>query len=331
MADAKTICIAGVSGLVGANLTKKALDLGYRVNGTLRDSSDTAKTEPLMALPGAVERLSLFSADMAYPGAFDEPLAGADAVFIACLIPTYAGPTGKPAREMDDAEGERDIVMPTVDACLNILRSAAAAGITNALICSSTSSTNPKVPVAKKNEVDHWSDRYYQYEQKKYTSAAKTVMEAAAMEFAAAHKMRLCIFLPTLMLGPAVLPEHARKGFQGMLYKMMQGEPSRHSRVPNDSSSMIHVEDLAALFFAAYENPEAEGRYFGVYDSWPYQDIYAELARLLPDAPMPEPLEEVPVPPTGFDFTRRDSLGVPLRDVPTILKQTIDSMRENAE
>lgn len=326
MNNTKTICIAGVSGLVGANLTKKALELGYTIHGTLRDSTDTIKTKHLMALPGATERLSLFSADMAEPSAFDEALHGADAVFIACLIPTYAGPTGKPAREMDDPEGERDIVMPTVDGCLNILRSAAAAGITNALICSSTSSTNPQVPVAKKNEIDHWSDRAFQYEQKKYTSAAKTVMEAAAMEFAEAQNMRLSIFLPTLMLGPGVLPEHARKGFQGMLYKMMKGEPSHHKRIPNDSSSMIHVEDLAALFFAAYKNPEARGRYFGVYDSWHFRDIYEELAKLLPDTPMPEPLEEVPAPPTGFDFTRRDSLGVSLRDIPTTLAQTIESM-----
>ncbi len=327
MNNTKSICIAGVSGLVGANLTKTALELGYRVHGTLRDSTDTSKTAHLMALPGARERLTLFSADMAEPGAFDAAVQGTDAVFIACLIPTYAGPTGKPAREMDDAEGERDIVMPTVDGCLNILRSAATAGIADALICSSTSSTNPKSPVPKKNEIDHWSDRAFQYEQKKYTSAAKTVMEAAAMDFADAHNMRLCIFLPTLMLGPAVLPEHARNGFQGMLGKMMQGEPSRHVQIPNDSSSMIHVEDLAALFFAAYENPDASGRYFGVYDSWHFADIYAELARLLPDTPMPEPLDEPPAAPTGFDFTRRDSLGVTLRDIPTILEQTIESMR----
>ncbi|MEM1436747.1 MAG: NAD-dependent epimerase/dehydratase family protein, partial [Pseudomonadota bacterium] len=197
----------------------------------------------------------------------------------------------------------------------------------DALICSSTSSTNPKVPVAKKNETEHWSDRAHQYEQKKYTSAAKTVMEAAAMAFAEAHNMRLSIFLPTLMLGPAVLPEHSEKGFQGMLHRMMRGEPSRHARVPNDSASMIHVDDLAALFFAAYENSTAQGRYFGVYDSWHFQDIYAELAKLLPDTPMPQPLEDAPARPTGFDFTRRDSLGVSLRDIPTILAQTIESMR----
>jgi hypothetical protein len=71
-------------------------------------------------------------------------------VFIACLIPTYAGPSGKPAREMDDAQGYAEIIMPTVDGCLNIMRSAVDAGIRNIVICSSTSSTNPNPPVAIK-------------------------------------------------------------------------------------------------------------------------------------------------------------------------------------
>ncbi len=33
MTEFKTICIAGASGLVGANLTKAALERGYRVRG----------------------------------------------------------------------------------------------------------------------------------------------------------------------------------------------------------------------------------------------------------------------------------------------------------
>ncbi len=326
MSNQKKICIAGVTGLVGANLAKAALARGYAVNGTLRDTTDKARTQPLMNLPGG-ENLELFSADMANPTDFEEPLKGCDAVFIASLIPTYFGPTGKPAREMNDEQGEREIVMPTVDGCLNILRRAKDEGITDALICSSTSSTNPREPVDYKNEVDHWSDKELQYAQKKYTSAAKTVMERAAMDYCAENGIRLCIFLPTLMLGPAVLPEHATRGFQGMLNKMLQGEPSRHEKVPNDSSSMIHVQDLADLFFAAYENPDASGRYFGVYASWPYQDIYNELAALMPEAKMPEPLDEPPAPPTGFDFTRRDTLGVTLKDIPAILRETVESLK----
>ena len=326
----QTICIAGASGLVGANLTKAALERGYRVNGTLRDSNDTDKTQYLFALPGAAERLQLYSADMGNPGAFDEALTGADAVFIACLIPTYFGLEGKPARHMEDEQGHNEIVMLTVDGCLNILKSASAQGIKNALICSSTSSTNPKQPVAKKNEIDHWSDQAHQYAQKKYTSVAKTVMERAAIEFAEQRKIRLSIFLPTLMLGPAILPDHARQGFQGMLKKMIEGGASRHQEIPNDSTSMINVQDLASLFFAAYENEDAHGRYFGMFESWHYRDIYAELAKLIPEAEMPEPLLETALPATGFDFTRRDSLGVSLSSIPTILRQTVASLRGNS-
>ena len=79
-----------------------------------------------MGLPGAADRLQLFSGDMSDEAAFDAPLKGADCVYIACLIPVYAGPTGKRAVDMDDAEGERDIIMPTVNGCLNIMRARSA-------------------------------------------------------------------------------------------------------------------------------------------------------------------------------------------------------------
>jgi hypothetical protein len=44
----------------------------------------------------------------------------------------------------------------------------------------------------------------------------------------------------------------------------------------------------------------------------------------LPQMKMPDALTEPPLPPTGFDFSRRDSLGVHIRDVPTLLGETVD-------
>jgi len=101
----KTLCVVGASGLVGSNIVKAALDRGYTVHGTMRDKDAPGKAPFLNALAGASERLSLFSADMAKEESFYEATAGADCVFIACLIPTYVGPSGKPAREMDDEQG----------------------------------------------------------------------------------------------------------------------------------------------------------------------------------------------------------------------------------
>ena len=323
MTEVTTLCVAGASGLVGSNIVRAALQRGYAVNGTLRDRNAPEKEFYLKALPRG-ENLSLFSAEMSDEASFAAPLDGAEGVFIACLIPTYKGTDGTLAKEMDDTRGYAEIIMPTVDGCLNILRAAHLQGVRTAVICSSTSSTNPVPSVPVKNEVDHWSDADEQCRAKKYTSATKTIMEKAAIKFCAEHDMRLCIILPTGLYGPAILPEHMTHNPFAWLKRVIDGGSARHERTPNDSASMIHLYDLANLFLAAFENPGASGRYFGVYKSLHWQEIYAECKKILPDMKMPAPIMQPAATPTRFDFTRRDSLGVQLRDFPTFLRETIE-------
>ena len=321
------IAVAGASGLVGANLVKAALTRGYEVNGAMRNPEGPAAH--LMALPGAADRLKLSAADMAVEGAFDDAVQGVDGVFIASLIPVYAAPDGTPARELDDARGRAEIIQPTVDGCLNIMRSAIRAGVRDIVICSSTSSTNPGPSVPFKNEVDHWSDPDQQCADKKYTSATKAVMERQAMALAAEHGVRLSILLPTGMFGPMVLPKHGEEGFMGALKRMLRGEKGRHDTAPNDSTSMAHIEDVAALFLAAYENPTAEGRYFAVRESWHWNDIYRTLREIEPSLKLPPLYNGAQATPTGFDFTRRDSLGVKMRGIPKILADAVAWTKAN--
>ena len=44
----------------------------------------------------------------------------------------------------------------------------------------------------------------------------------------------------------------------------------------------------------------------------------------IPYMVQPSPLTEQLLPATTFDFSRRDSLGVTIRDFPTLLKETVD-------
>ncbi|MBT4354369.1 MAG: NAD-dependent epimerase/dehydratase family protein [Rhodospirillaceae bacterium] len=324
----KTICVAGASGLVGSNIVREALSRGYQVNGTMRNVTTQERTKYLQRLKCS-ENLKLFSADMLVTGTFNDALSGVDAVFITCLIPTYRGPTGVLAREMDYEQGYREIVKPTVDGCLEILRSAHDEGIKKVIICSSTSSTNPIPSVSNKNEVDHWSDENEQFKAQKFTSATKTVLEKAALEFANQNKIRLSIILPTGLYGEAILPEHLNHNPFAWLKRIIEGDAPRHDITPNDSASMIHLDDLANLFLAAYENPTARGRYFGVLDSFHWRDIYSECQKILPNMRMPKPLQEKPILSTSFDFSRRDSLGVHIRDFPTLLRQTIEWLQSN--
>ena len=89
---------------------------------------------------------------------------------------------------------------------------------------------------------------------------------------------------------------------------------------------MIHTEDLAELFLNAFECDSCEGRYFGVYESLHWKDIYKECERQIPGMIKPKYPDTKSAGPTGFDFARRDSLGVKLRDFPTMLSQTLDSL-----
>ncbi|HET7267795.1 MAG TPA: NAD-dependent epimerase/dehydratase family protein [Oleiagrimonas sp.] len=317
-----TVCVAGASGLVGSHIVKVCLAAGYRVNGTLRDAADVAKAPYLQSLPGAAERLTLYSADMSDTYAFDAALEDADAVFIACLTPLYHGVDGTPATEMDDAQGWTEIIRPIEQGCLNIMRAAGRQNVRNIIICSSTSSTNPPTPVDVKNEIDHISDVEDQCRHKKYTAAEKTVMEAAARAFADEHDQRLCILLPTMMLGPVILPGHLERGVHKRMVDLLAGQQGWHPQVPAGSMSVSHLDDVAALFLAAYETPEARGRYFAVRDSWPWRDLYAEIAKHVPASALPVPLEGEPETPTRFDFARRDSLGVVMRDIPTTFAET---------
>ena len=59
----KTVCVVGVSGLLGSNVLKEALARGYKVNGSLKDVNAPVKATFLNALPNAEANLRLFEAD----------------------------------------------------------------------------------------------------------------------------------------------------------------------------------------------------------------------------------------------------------------------------
>ena len=326
--EKKLLTIFGASGLVGSSILREALDKGYHVNGTLRNVENEDRITRLKSLPSG-KNANFFSAEMGDISSLNSPLINADAVFICCLIPTYKGFDGTPARELNDERGYNEIIKPTVDGCLNILKTAKRNNVKNILICSSTSSTNPIPPVSIKNELDHWSDEKEQCNSKKYTSAAKTYMEKAAFKFCAENNIRLSVFLPTGLYGPAVLPEHLKHNPFLWIKSVLEGGAPRHQKVPNDSASLIHLQDLARLFLAAYEDSSASGRYFGVLESFHWNDIYKECQKLIPDMQMPEPISEDPVAPTQFDFKRRDSLGIKIRDFPTIMRETVEWLKSN--
>ena len=117
----KKICIIGASGLVGSNIANEALKKGYLVNGTVTKNVNDDEYKELFSLINS-KNLKLFSANMDKIDTLDMPILGSEVVYISCLVPTYKSSKGIPAKELDLEDGYKEIILPTVKGCLNILK-----------------------------------------------------------------------------------------------------------------------------------------------------------------------------------------------------------------
>lgn len=121
-------------------------------------------------------------------------------------------------------------------------------------------STNPrgKEPEVK-NELEHWSDPDYQISEKKYSPAAKTLMEKSALKYASEHpELRVVIMNPNLIMGPVLSTDIPKKGSLPMLLSILTGKMIQ--KIPNGSMSIIDVRDLAAMELVALKKEDAEGK-----------------------------------------------------------------------
>ncbi|GKF70054.1 tetraketide alpha-pyrone reductase 1-like protein, partial [Tanacetum coccineum] len=79
--EGKVVCVTGASGFIASWLVKLLLARGYSVHATVRSLGDPKKTEHLLALDGAKERLSLYEANLIEDGSFDSAVEGCVCVF----------------------------------------------------------------------------------------------------------------------------------------------------------------------------------------------------------------------------------------------------------
>ncbi|KAL5762663.1 hypothetical protein ACOSP7_018927 [Xanthoceras sorbifolium] len=77
----EVVCVTGASGYIASWLVKLLLQRGYTVKATVRDPNDPKKTQHLLALDGAKQRLHIFKASLSEEGAFDSAIHGCDGVF----------------------------------------------------------------------------------------------------------------------------------------------------------------------------------------------------------------------------------------------------------
>ena len=310
----ETICVIGMSGYVGSHVAAELLNQGYSVNGTMRKMTNEhhrwiqSMLEPLIHKG---QGITIQDAELHDQASLEAAMQGCTGVIMCAGVETQ----------------EPETITLMVAAAENVLNAALKLGIQRAVFTSSTGSTNPpegEPPI--KVETIHWSDPDQQISVGKFSPAAKTLMEKKALEMMAANpSLRVSIMNPSMIAGPVLQDEPASVlHFVSAILK----KERMADAIPNGSMSMIDVNDLAKLHIAALEQETASGRYFALKKSWHWKEILGMLNQLYPEyVPPAWPAETELAKVTQFDFTRRDSLGVGLKDLDEILGGVIEEVK----
>eukprot|EP00092_Neocalanus_flemingeri_P023617 GFUD01025614.1.p1 GENE.GFUD01025614.1~~GFUD01025614.1.p1 ORF type:complete len:344 (-),score=111.90 GFUD01025614.1:127-1158(-) len=335
------VLVVGCTGFVGSQVTKALLKRGFSVRGACRNTGEARETFADSWICRTDQSLEL--AELSFP-VDGTPVA--DEV-LDKLVEDVVGVFMCAGHENQ----EPATIDFMVNAALSILKAAKKAknNIT-VVLTSSTGSTNlPEAAAgALKNETDFWSDPAKQQAAGKYSPAAKTLMEIKALEFVGRNKEnqivdqaeassapRLCIINPSLILGRRLQPGELKGNGLPWFARIIKGE-AMTKEIPNDSMSIISVSDLALLHVACLEDTTASGRYFGVVQSWCWEDILSAVKKQVPEYQIPQKNFSDSKPVTKFDNSRRDALLLAafgeefkLKDLDAILEETIDYLKES--
>ncbi|KAG6713510.1 hypothetical protein I3842_05G156900 [Carya illinoinensis] len=195
----KVVCVTGASGYIASWLVKLLLQRGYTVNASVRDPNDPKKTEHLLMLDGAKERLHLFKADLLEEGSFDSLVDGCEGVFHTAT-PVYLSANNPQA----------ELIEPAVKGTLNVLRSCAkVSSVKRVVITSSMAAVvyngKPLTPDVLVDET-WFSDPAFCEESKLWYMLSKTLAEKAAWEFSKENGIDMVAMHPGWVSGPLLQP-----------------------------------------------------------------------------------------------------------------------------
>ncbi|KAF8675933.1 hypothetical protein HU200_047432 [Digitaria exilis] len=244
------VVVTGASGFLGSWLVMKLLQAGYTVRATVRDPENVVKTKPLLDLPGAAERLSIWKADLAEEGSFDDAIRGCTGVF------HIATPM-----DFESKDPEERVIKPTVEGMVSIMRACKEAGTVRRIVFTSSAGT---VSIEERTrpvyDQDNWSDIEF-CRRVKMTGwmyfVSKSLAEKAAMAYASEHGLDLISIIPTLVVGPflsAAMPPSLVTALA-----LLTGNEAHYSILKQ--VQFVHLDDLCDAEIFLFENPAAAGRY----------------------------------------------------------------------
>ncbi|RZC73266.1 hypothetical protein C5167_048746 [Papaver somniferum] len=194
------VCVTGGAGYIGSWLIMRLLERDYSVRATVRlDPERKRDISHLTNLPGALERLHIFNADLAKLTSFDEAIDGCVGVF------HVAYPINIEENEADDAT-----VKTLVDGSLDILRACLKSKTVKRVVYTSTAAAvlANKTGLQEMDE-NSWSDiefcRNYKIQASSYI-IPKTLIEQEVLKFGEENGLDVVSIIPPMVVGPFTCP-----------------------------------------------------------------------------------------------------------------------------
>ncbi|KAH9547630.1 hypothetical protein CY35_11G043800 [Sphagnum magellanicum] len=315
MVVGKTVCVTGASGFIASWLVKLLLERGYTVRGTIRNPE---KAKFLLQLPGASDRLKLFSADLLEPGSFDEAVAGCDGVF------HVASPLILEA--ITDPQAQ--FIEPAVNGTLNVLASCAKAHTWRVVLTSTVAAINhtPKCTPDVVLDESFWSEEDYCRERKDWYALSKTLAEKAAWDFVKEKGLDMVVINPGGVFGPTL--QASELGSNMFIVGILNGTMKVY---PNIAFGITGVKDVAMAHILAYELEHATGRYICSGPVHPFADVVSLLRKLYPmyDISAKVVDETVPmIPPHNLSSQKLRDLGLRLQPTEDVIHETVTNFKE---
>nr|CAN71364.1 hypothetical protein VITISV_003513 [Vitis vinifera] len=289
--EGKVVSVTGASGFIASWLVKLLLQHRYTVKATVRDPNDPKKTQHLLSLDGAQERLHLFKADLLEEGSFDSVVDGCDGVFH----------TASPVA-LEAINPQEELIDPALKGTINVLRS-----------CSKVPSVKRVVVTSSLASVLFTGEEPLTPEVLIYESWFSDPVLCKESKILTVWTGLNCItnVISLIPYPPTDLGQGAQT-------------------FPNISSWWVDVRDVANAHIQAYEIPEASGRYYLGERDLHNSEILKILRKLYPGLPLPEKCaDDKPYAPSSrVSQEKAKSLGIHFTPLEVSLKDTVESLKK---
>ncbi|XP_061353357.1 dihydroflavonol 4-reductase-like [Gastrolobium bilobum] len=279
----ETVCVTGAAGFIGSWLVMRLIEHGYKVRATVRDPANMKKVKHLLELPGANTNLTLWKADLAVEGSFDEAIKGCTGVFHVAT-----------PMDFESKDPENEVIKPTINGLLDIMKACEKAKTVRRIVFTSSAGT-VDVTEHSKTVIDEtcWSDVDF-CRRVKMTGwmyfVSKTLAEQEAWKFAKEHNIDFISVIPPLVVGPFLMPTMPPSLITAL--SLITGNEAHYSIIKQ--GQFVHLDDLCLGHIFLFEHPKAEGRYICSAYETTIHDIARMINQKYPEYNVPTKFKDIP-------------------------------------